>query len=400
MVEINTLGKCSIKVNGKIIPGNAGKAKKLWKLLNLLILNINKIVPIQTIIESLEFDGGSEISSKTVFNLVFRLKSIFSAGNKSTEYITFSNNGYILNADDNLWVDIYAMEEYYNKAMAAYCSESEKINFLENIVQLYDGEYLLKMFDDFYTITAVHHYDHMFISAVNTLAELYFSREEYEKLFKICNKAMMLKPIEESVYLWMIMGLSRTGETVRAITLCETYFNILYKEMNIPASDQMQNIYTELKNNVGLFAVNLKSANAYKTGNFYNIIFCNLEKFNDICRYELNQLERDDNRKGTFGVLISINDKKGGLPSNNLLYKAKEKLYESCVRTIRKSDIFADYSSYQFIVLLTNVKSKNYSIIMERLKKYFYEHCDLKGVFINYEADALTNNWLENINSF
>ena len=393
------MGKFIIKVDGKVISSNAGKAKKLWKLLNLLILNINKIVPIQTIIEALEFDGGSEISSKTVFNLVFRLKSMFSAGDKSAEYITFSNNGYILNADENLWIDIYVMEDYYNRAMDVSCPEDEKIRFLENIAQLYDGEYLLKMFDDFYTITAVHHYEHLFIMAVNTLAELYFSKGLYERMFKICNKAMMLKPVEESVYLWMIKGLRRTGETVRAINLCETYFNILCKEMNIPASDQMQNIYTELKNNTGT-AINPKPTNMYKTGNFYNIIFCNFETFNDICRYELNQIERSDNRKVTYGVILSINDKKGGLPSDHLLYKAKEKLYESCVRTIRKSDIFADYSSHQFVLLLTNVKSRNYSIIMERLKKYFYSHCDLKGVFVNYEVDMLTESWLDDISSF
>ncbi|MCL2816496.1 MAG: hypothetical protein FWD23_18015 [Oscillospiraceae bacterium] len=357
------------------------------------MLNKNKPLSVQNIIDFIWSHEDISLESKAVHNLIFRLKRMFSAGD-GDNHISFSTNGYMLNTE-YFFIDIYMMEEWYNKSKACTSGE-EKIFCLESAIDLYNGEYLFNLFDDIWRITAANRYSNMFINAVVLLSEQYLENEEYEKLFQVCDKALMLRPIEESVYICMLKGLMQTKQAVRAVSLCEKYFDTLYKEMGIVASEHMQALYAELKRNGGAAVYNSKILGEFKPEEISNnSYFCTYNAFNEIYKYELRQIERKS-KNSSLLLLLSINTKKGAVPSANTLYEARRQLYESCLGMMRKGDAFASYSENQYIVLLTNTKYENYNIVIERLKNHFSENCKKKEITLNFKVKPLVNEW-ENI---
>lgn len=391
MVEIITLGNFSIKVNGTLVSISTGRTKKLWKLLSLLILNKDKPLTIQAIIDSIWPDEDVNISIKSMHNLIFRLRRVLSDGGSLPNPIVFSANGYILNREKDFVIDVHTMQDCCVKAANASSNE-EKIAFLEKAAELYNGEYLLNSFDDLWSITAVNHYKRVFIDTVTALSELYLKKAAYEKLFQICEKATMLEPMEEAIYLRLLKGLVLTGQSVRAISLCEKYFDILYHEIGVRSSDQIYKLYSELKrNSVNFSRLEYEPVIALNEREVSDkAFFCSLETFKEIYKYELRQAERKETARGILAV-ISIKGKKYGLPPHELLQESKKHLYESCLNVLRKGDVFANYSHSQLIVLLADLKYKDHAEIMARIQKYFYKHYDYgeKEVLLDFEIQPI-----------
>jgi DNA-binding SARP family transcriptional activator len=314
---------------------------------------------------------------------------MLSADKNPGSAIVFSSNGYMFNADGSYNIDIYEIDDCYTKALAPTLAENEKIAYLERIIELYNGKYMPSLSDDVLAMIAAEHYEHIFISAVNILSELYLAREDMDKLFEVCDKALLLKPVEESVYISVIKGLVRTNQIVRAISLCEKYFLILNREMGIEGSEQMRDLYATMKTR-GIAGINshpMLSDNNSEAA-IKRSFNCSLKAFEDICLHELRQIGRKDT-SGSIISVISLNNKSGKIPPINVLHKPMKHLFNSCICNIRKGDVFAEYTKHQYIVLLMNVTRHSLTSITKRIQDHFYNNCSQKDVYLNFSNKPL-----------
>ena len=388
MIEITTLGNFCVKVNGKIVSESFKRTTKLLQLLNLLIINKNRPLAASSICETIWAEDQTGDAYKALHNLVYRLRNILGDGS-GTECIIYNNKTYMLNTAIDMQIDIYLMEDCYNKALNAALEADEKITLLEKAVKLYNGEYLLYLIcDDTQSYAVINRYKRIYIEAVSLLAELYLSRGEYDKMFLMCDKAIALEPLEEAVYLYMVRGMCDKGKDAQAITLIENYFNILYNEVGIRASDTLNNIYKKLKRNtnpstydVGQIVEELKEISSLNKA-----LFCNFEAFRDIYRYESRQSARRD--YNIILILIDIyGDRNEELPEKALT-KAKKSLYECCMLTLRKGDMFADYSKSQVIVMITLAKDADVTAILSRISDQFYSQNQRERVHLKFDTQT------------
>ena len=388
MIEITTLGNFLIKVNGNVVSESFKRTTKLLQLLNLLIINRGRPLAASSICEVIWGEDLEGDTFKALHNLVYRLRNILMDGT-GVDCIIYNNKTYMLNTAMDLQVDVYLAEDYYNKATKPYLTPEEKIDLLEKSVGLYNGEYLLHLIcDDTQSYSAVTRYKRIFIEAVCLLADLYMENDEYEKTFLICDKAIALEPLEESVYLRMIKGMCDKGKEAQAISLMENYFNILYNEVGIRASDTLNNIYKKLKRNnspstydVGQILEELKEISSLNKA-----LFCNFEAFRDIYRYESRQSARRE--YAIVLILIDIyGDRNGDLPEKTLS-KAKKSLYECCMLTLRKGDMFADYSKSQVILMVTLAAEADTTRIIARISEQFYLRTQRDRVHLKFDTQS------------
>jgi DNA-binding SARP family transcriptional activator len=388
MIEITTLGNFSIKVNENIVSESLKRTTKLLQLLNLLIINKNRPLAASSICEAIWGEEQNGDTYKALHNLVYRLRQILADGD-GADCISYNNKTYMLNTAVDLQIDIYLMEECYNKALRTQLAVKDKIELLEKAVDLYNGEYLLHLIcDDTQSYAAVNRYKRIFIEAVCLLADLYIENDEYERMFLICDKAIALEPLEESVYLRMIRGMCDKGKYTQAISLIENYFSILYNEVGIHASDTLSNIYKQLKRNTSPSAYDvgqiLEELNEISTLN--KALFCNFEAFRDIYRYESRQAARRD--YAIVLILIDIyGDRNEELPEK-ILAKAKKSLYECCMLTLRKGDMFADYSKSHVILMITLPKEAYANTIISRISDQFYSRNQRERIHLKFDMQT------------
>jgi len=388
MIEITTLGNFCIKVDGKVVSESFKRTTKLLQLLNLLIINKNRPLAASSICDAVWGEDQSSDAHKALHNLVYRLRNILADGS-GLDCIIYNNKTYVLNTAMDMRIDIYLMEDCYNKALNTQINPEEKIALLENAVKLYNGEYLLYLIcDDTQSYAVINRYKRIFIEAVCLLADLYLEKGEYDKMFLICDKAIALEPLEEAVYLCMIKGMCDKGKDAQAISLIENYFNILYNEVGIRASDTLNNIYKKLKRNtspstydVGQIVEELKEISSLNKA-----LFCNFEAFRDIYRYESRQAARRD--YSIFLILIDIyGDRNEELPEKALT-KAKKSLYECCMMSLRKGDMFADYSKSQVIVMITLKKEADINAIISRISNQFYSLNQRERLHLKFDTQS------------
>ena len=386
MTEITTFGSFSIKINGKNVSDSFKKTTKLLQLLSLLLINRNKPLPIRVICDAIWDDvyEGDEI--KALHNLIYRLRNIFTSKGEQ-DCIVFSSQTYVLNPELDLRVDAYQMDEYYNKALDPMLTDNEVRKLLEKAVALYNGEYLLNFVaDDIYVQTVTKRYRRLFVDIVCRLADLYMDRGEYDKMFLVCDRAIVLEPLEESIYLRIIRGMRKRGMDTQAADLIEHYFDILYREVGICASETLNNIYKELKSHTVYTKHDVEQVlDELKELDYLNkALFCNFDAFKDIYRYEARQLSRRDYTISV--VLMEIYSEKHKDLPDKMLAKAKRILHECCMLALRKGDMFSNYSKAQSVAMLTLKDGKDAVGIISRINNTFNTRIQDNAVSLRFEV--------------
>ena len=372
MINITTLGSLKVEVNGIEVSEKYARTTKLWKLLNLLIINRGKPLSAGTIIESIWPDEDDDDTGKALHNLVYRLRKLLSYEGAPC-FIFYKNNCYTLQTGNELVVDAYVIEDLFGEAKNPSLPEERRADLLRKAVELYKGDYILSSFDaDIWALPAVSHYKHIYVDIVCMLAKIYYTSKRYNELVDLCRKAAILEPLEGAVQEYLVKALRAKGKTMQAITICENYFDILYREMGVSASDTLNSLYKEMKNNNIVLQHNVDHAlsELKEFSSLDRALLCNYETFKDIYRYEERRAERLGHK--IIIILISISDKRNDVPPVKTLSEARRRLHECCMSVLRKGDVISDYSQTQIIAMITSVDEEHINPIISRLEDQYF----------------------------
>jgi len=383
VVEIITLGNFYIKITGNIASNETGRTQKLWHLLSLLIANGGNPISTSTIIDSLWPEKDADEASKALNNLIFRMKRFFmSNGCENTDFFNCTQRSCMLKKDDVLYIDAYDMEASLIKGKNQSLPNDERISQLYKAVELYKGEFFLNSYNDASTMIAVNYYKNIFIEASLLLAEMQQNEGNIEESVRICEKAISLEPYEDSLYIRMFDGMRQMGQNARAVIICENYFRLLYNTIGISSSIQLTRLYQDMKgiSDPSMDAIDVMNALEELTQN-RNALLCNIELFRDIYQYEVRQATRRD--VSVFIVLVSI--RRINRSSTHSIESAMRTLRDSCSYVLRCGDTYAMYSDYQYVIMLSKMATSNWSIIENRLSKYFFAQYKKNDVLIKFD---------------
>ncbi len=117
-MKILTLGQFNIVLHNDNVYKTSGKANKLWGLFKLLLINHNKGITPEIILEYLSPEADYVNPSHTVQNMVYRLRKllynekIFTNSNS----ILYANGYYKLNIAEDMWIDFIELEKAVKEA--------------------------------------------------------------------------------------------------------------------------------------------------------------------------------------------------------------------------------------------------------------------------------------------
>ena len=135
-LAIRMFGEFSIRYGGRELAGNIGRSKKVWALVEYLLANRGKEIPLDRMMEELwpeeEYDNPFHILKNLVYRARMALKTL--CGEDDVEFISFEHNCYTWNMNIPCRVDAELFDAYWQKSKTAAEPDEKEIGELKEIL--------------------------------------------------------------------------------------------------------------------------------------------------------------------------------------------------------------------------------------------------------------------------
>lgn len=382
-IKVNMFGEFSISINKHTATNLKGKTKRVWLLIQYLIVNRHRYVSTDEIIENIWPKGACKDPLNALKNLVYRAREILKkiSGNKHAEYIQYINNSYRWNNSFNCIIDNEKFEKFLKCANDTSKSASVRIKAYKNAFQLYKGSFLPKSNYSTWVVMLRTEYEQMYIDAVLKVCELLYSTYKNLEAIEICKNALKIFPLDENIHKMLLYSYIYTGQRSEAIEHYNYVLDLFYKEFGIDISESLESVYKKMTHNIQNIEVDLNTIkkDLKEVSNISEAYFCDYEIFKAIYRVHSRLIERTGNVM--FIILFTICDLNGLIANTDDVALAAEKLKSTIIHNLRKSDVVTAYSATQFIVMLPMINYENAEAVTKRVLKKFhyrYRHDDIK----------------------
>lgn len=253
-IQIYTFGKFQIYNTGYDKKHFHSSSDKQCKLLEFMLLNRNRSISVDAIIENVYPDKSYNNVKNTLQNNIYRLRKslkecrVFDMPKKS---ILYDSGCYTLKIDDRFNIDFIEFENYISKGCSSRCERDEGISNLENAFDLYKGDFMPNLDREDWAIFKRNHFYRLYVKCIRELVDRYFEQERYDEAINRCENALNYEPYEEEIHIKLIESLVKKGNFRAAKKHYSYVTSMFYEEFNVSPSEGMQLAYRDLKETRG-----------------------------------------------------------------------------------------------------------------------------------------------------
>lgn len=387
-IHIQMFAEFVITVGNECISDQSSHSKKLWNLLEYLIINRKREIPQQELIQLLWSNEKSNNPSGALKTLMHRVRSLLKDLNYPSEFILQCRGSYYWNQNLPCVIDIDQFE--------AYCEEADNSTVPEIAIEkykkafsLYKGDFLPQNNCEQWSVTIADYYHNLYLHAIKKCISIMMAQNLYAETANLCWQALTIDPYIEEIHYALIRSLYLSDNQKAAIQQYSTTTNLFFSKFGITPSNRMKSIYKEIvkttkdtTHDLDSIRNSLKESEKQK-GPFY----CEYEFFKDVYRIQVRAQKRTSS--SIYLCLLTITTPDEQAPDLKLLNESMDKLKESIIESLRLSDIFSRYSVSQYIIILLNISFENTEMVMKRVISEFYKKSSKNLVKVNYAVQAL-----------
>lgn len=404
VLKVEMLGGFEVTYADMPIITKDARNSMLTQLLQYLLVNRNKMVSQDELINVLLGDDDMSNPAVTLKNIVYRLRKLLAAGGVEKECVIYKRSAYGFCSDIPCDIDIEKFSSIVGEIRGKELADKDCYKLCFEAMDLYKGEFLLKISGEPWVMKNSLIYQEMYLYVLGKAFDIAERTGQYESILPQLKKASEIYPYEENVYLMHISCLHQLGMVKEAVAEYELVTAILFDDLGIGSSDKLRSLYAKITD--GLQQVtesivdirNKMNDMATEKGPF----FCNLETFANIYQFAVRHMDRSG--KSVFLMLCSLNEADDSpLKSGNRLKKVVSSMREAVKLTCRKGDVYTRYSPTQFLLMLMEIRQENCDVVAGRLRRNFYKQPKMGRINIScrsisaadmdiiMEEDALNN---------
>lgn len=383
-LKITMFGEFSISYNENTISEHSKRSKKLWLLLQYLVVHHTRSVTQSELIDILsgEDEGINPVSA--LKTQVHRLRDILSELQHPLPIIICVNGAYSINPEIELEIDSEIFEQTFKAAGACNDDNAEKLRLILETVNLYSGEFLAKSAYESWVVPLNTYYRSVYSKAVKMAIQLLYTSAKLHDIIAICSKATALNPYDEYVHYCHIKALAELGEQESAKKQYEIVTDLMMNKFGINPSKELMELYdSTIKTKKSVQSdIDVVINDLLEQRPVAGAFFCEYQIFKHLYQLEI----RDSQRTGiSINIcLLTIDGTNGEMPSQNSMSKAMQRLQDCISRSLRGSDIFSRYSVSQFVIMLANTNEQTGDLIMKRIEKAFRRENTNKDIELRY----------------
>jgi len=369
------LGEFKLSFGDKTVTDKSSRSKKVWLLLEYLILFRNKDVGQEELIDIFWPNNESDNPGNALKTLLFRVRSTLNDnGLPGHELIMFNHGSYTINPKYTIQVDCEKFDSYLDKARMESNTEI-RADLLLSAAALYKGDFLPKSSSEHWALPVSTYYRSRYIAAVHELISLFGESENYEKIISICQKAINIDPYDESLHYSLIKALVHTGSQQKAMEHYIYVKDLFFTQFGINLSPETVSLYKEVvkTNNSAEMDLTIIRDELKESVLTPGAFFCEYEFFKNI--YQLSARSAMRSGQSAYICLLTITDKQGKNPDQKILNRNMESLSGTISNSLRVGDVYTRYSLSQYLVMLSHLNFENADTVIKRiLRKFKAEH--------------------------
>ena len=350
-----------------------GRAHRLWLLIAFLIVNRDRGVSPQELIDLLWPEVTSSNPASTLQNNVSRARALFTEANfaESRELIKYTDGLYYWAPEKTTLLDADVFEESarsFGETIAA--DDPEELDRAIRTCQLYKGDFLSAASDVAWCANlAVYYrtlYKHLCRATVTALLEAGRMKEARE----LCLRVTKLDPAAEEFSVLLMHAFIMDGDASAALEHYQTIASYLAETYDIRPSAEL-----ETQREIALQELYGRSMTEESIRNFLfeaneddGAFACSNAVFREIALLRMREMERS----GEESHIIAITIDNQVLKNDRRIINAK-RVAQILSATLRSSDPFTKVGSNQFLVLLPGANAQNAGMVFERIVGRFEE---------------------------
>ena len=386
VLKVQMFGEFSILANGKSISNHDNRSHKIWSLLAYLIINHNKVVKQNELMQILwdEDDRGVNPvgALKTLFYRArLELDNLWEGAGK--QLILSQGNGYTWNNDFAMTLDVEDFETLSEKLESAPEPDLEDA---VQLIQLYHGEFLERLSAELWVMPVAAYYHNTYTLHLLQVLPTLLEAGRYEEVMELCQVATALEPYSEAIHRYYMHACINAGQQKRAVELYQKLSDRLLSELGVLPSEETREIYHEAikRNNDHILTVEMLQTQLREKESPPGALICEYDFFR-ILHYSM---ARSMLRNGiaVHMALLSISGKRDAELSTKKREKVMANMEDVIRYSLRRGDTAARCSATQYVIMLPRANYENSCLVCDRILRAYYHKYSRMDAEIRYEV--------------
>lgn len=370
---VNLLGEFSVWYGDKKVYMGRISTGRQAQLFQLLMISPGFQISKEKLMADIYKSGEFNNRNNSVNNAIYRLRKMLTdAGVPGDEYIAIENGNCVWKEDIPVQVDTVEFKRLLEESRDA--EDDDKLHILQEAWLLYRGPLLASNSIEEWAIPENLHYKELYRDCTNQIADILKEKERWEDLYTLYTTALGIETYEEW-QLGQLDALIALGEYEKAYKTYEKAVRIYTEVSDLPVSEEMlkrsRKISQYLKGGyedlddiqVSFLEVAKKSEE--------QVYECPYPNFMDVYCSILRLGARIEVVSCLMQCTI-VNRKK--LPVQKAVAAKKSALLLQAIKqTLRYGDIFTQYNTSRFLIILNHTKKENGKIVFNRIAKVYEE---------------------------
>ena len=377
---VTTFGSFSIRYNGKELSMGNLNGLQTELFLQLLLHFRREGVPRELAKNVLFGDRDIEDVSHSLRNIIYNLrKKLRELGLPESKYVVKHGGIYYWCDDIPVKEDATDFDDSFDRAMEIE-DEVDRLHQLSHTIGIYKGKFLDGS-NNAVWIRESERYSELFSECVNEIAYRLKANHQYKQLHKLGLYAAKVDPFSEWETLMMeaLAGLGRYDQTEKLYRQTIDAYSAEYGgRTNSYVREFARRLGAKLVvSNETLEEIQKKIGIDDPPDN--NGYYTSLPAFQEIYRMTERMFERAGEK--IYLMLCTITDRNGEPMKEGVrLEELAERLRETIVQTVRRTDTVTRYGQGQFLVLLVNITYEDCAAVSRRIDSEFTGNEDGAGV--------------------
>lgn len=386
-VQIRLLGDFDILVNGERQYNLAAKSRKGVSLMEYLILQRGRAVPVARLIRELWSGSRYDSPESALKTMISRFRALLNGISPGLGGCIVSEQGaYRWFSGPNVHVDVLEMLELLESIHADTVRE-ERIKCYRRVLELYQGD-LFQTGDISNGAMQVSWLHREYLRALYAWIELLKETDDYEEICRICRRAIQVDEMDEQLQLELIRAMVQLNYSPEDINEYEHVGHTasIYRIADQPDRNENYQLLMEagdlVNQRLNMIRDDLLNQSEQQSGPF----FCEYSAFKEFFGIQRRTMERIGST--VFLAIIMISNPEESL-SSVTRESAMAALNEIVRNNLRKGDIVTRFAPSALAMLLPTVTYNSGIMVMERIEKLFYEEYPTKSIALSSRITPL-----------
>lgn len=373
-LQIDMLGGLSMKYDQTPISFGRQYFSKYIQLFLMLILNREKGIAKEVLLENLYGQGERANLNNNLNNMIFRLRrQLQELGLPKSDDIVIKNGQCSYVSESEIKVDVQEFEHLIEKAGDELLETEKKRACLLAAVEMYQGELLPKIASETWVIMESMRYKRLYESALEQLGTILSRERSFQELYALYTRAVKMYPFEH----WQekqIECLIAMNQNKKAYQIYQETVQMYTDELGLPPSREDLRRFRNMGSKLFGYSESLEliQQELYERKEESGAYYCSFPSFIDSYRVMARMMERSG--QSVFLLMCTLVDSNGiPLENHSKTGQKMEWLFESMKSGMRKGDIYTKYSVCQYLALLVGTNMEDCSCITSRIDHRYME---------------------------